>query len=93
MKTLNKINSLLFLLCVSLSFAQQTPAPKQSKTIAIVGATAHIGNGTVIDNSIIIMEDGKIKNVSDATVSKIEHKRHGSYKCKWQTCLSWFYSF
>ena len=72
MKTLNKINSILFLLCISLSFAQQTPAPKQSKTIAIVGATAHIGNGTVIDNSIIIMEAGKLKNVSDATMSKID---------------------
>ncbi|BAO74488.1 amidohydrolase family protein [Winogradskyella sp. PG-2] len=72
MKKLNKINSILFLLCISLSFAQQTPAPKQSKTIAIVGATAHIGNGTVIDNSIIVMEDGKLKNVSDATMSKID---------------------
>ena len=72
MKTLNKINSVLFLLCITLGFAQQTPAPKQTKTIAIVGATVHIGNGTVIDNSIIVMEDGKLKTVADATSSKID---------------------
>ncbi|WP_369996357.1 amidohydrolase family protein [Winogradskyella sp.] len=72
MKTLHKITIILVLLCVTLSFAQQTPAPKQSKTIAIVGATAHIGNGEVIDNSIIIMEDGKLKTVADALTSKID---------------------
>jgi imidazolonepropionase-like amidohydrolase len=72
MKTLNKLNIVLFLLCVTLSFAQQTPAPKQTKAIAIIGATAHIGNGTVIDNSIIIMEDGKLKTVADATTSRID---------------------
>jgi len=63
MKTLNKINIILFLLCVSLAFAQQTPAPKQTKDFAIVGATAHIGNGTVIENSIILVSDGKITQV------------------------------
>lgn len=72
MKTLHKITIILVLLCVTLSFAQQTPAQKQSKTIAIVGATAHIGNGEVIENSIIIMEDGKLKTVADALTSKID---------------------
>lgn len=74
MKKLNKITLVLFLLCITLSLAQQTPAPKQSKAIAIVGATAHIGNGTVIDNSIIIMENGKIKEIADATTSKLDLK-------------------
>ncbi|MGJ8549133.1 amidohydrolase family protein [Winogradskyella wichelsiae] len=60
MKNLNKINTLLFLLCISLGFAQQTPAPKQTKDFAIAGATAHIGNGTVIENSIIVVSNGKI---------------------------------
>ena len=58
-------------MCISLSFAQQTPAPKQTKTIAIVGATAHIGNGTVINNSIIVIENGKLKTVADASLTKI----------------------
>lgn len=60
MKTLNKINIILCLLCFSLSFAQQTPAPEQTKDFAIIGATAHIGNGTVIENSTIVVSNGKI---------------------------------
>ncbi|SDR98354.1 amidohydrolase family protein [Winogradskyella sediminis] len=60
MKNLYKLNSLLFLLCVTIGFAQQTPAPKQTKDFAIVGATAHIGNGTVIENSVIVVSKGKI---------------------------------
>ncbi|MFT4804962.1 MAG: imidazolonepropionase-like amidohydrolase [Psychroserpens sp.] len=72
MKTLN-IKLLFFaLLSFSLSIAQQTPAPKQSKTIAITGATAHIGNGTVIENSIIIFEDGTLKTVTDMTLVKMD---------------------
>src|SRR5690606_23754206 len=62
---------LLILFCGTLSFAQQTPASKQTKTIAIMGATAHIGNGEVIENSLIIFKDGKLQNVVDATVVKI----------------------
>lgn len=72
MKRLNKINIILFLLFVTLGFSQQTPAPKQANTIAIVGATAHIGNGEVIDNSIIIMENGKLKTVADAMTSRFD---------------------
>lgn len=42
-------------------FAQQpTPAPKQTKSILLVGATAHIGNGTVIEKSLIGFKDGKL---------------------------------
>ncbi|NRD23918.1 amidohydrolase family protein [Winogradskyella litoriviva] len=63
MKTLNKINTVIFLLCITLGFAQQTPAPVQSKDFAIVGATAHIGDGTVIENSIIVVSDGKITTI------------------------------
>ena len=62
----------MLFLTISLSFAQQTPADKQTKTIAIVGATAHIGNGTVIENSIITFENGKLTNVADATLVKMD---------------------
>ncbi|ARV09004.1 amidohydrolase [Winogradskyella sp. PC-19] len=61
----------ILLLTVSFSFAQQTPAAKQSEDIAIIGATAHIGNGTVIENSIITFSDGKITNIGDARTMKI----------------------
>ena len=60
--------------CFALSFAQQTPAPKQTEAITIIGATAHIGNGNVIVNSIIILEDGKITLCADATTTKVAYK-------------------
>ncbi len=46
------------------AWAQQTPAPAQSEILCITGATAHIGNGTVIENSILIFENGKITAVT-----------------------------
>ena len=45
--------------------AQQTPGAKQSESIAIVGGTAHIGNGSILENSLLILENGVIKNVSE----------------------------
>ncbi len=62
----------LFTLCSTILLAQQTPGSEQTKTIAIVGATAHIGNGNLIDNSIIIFKNGKITTVADATTVKID---------------------
>jgi imidazolonepropionase-like amidohydrolase len=53
------------------SFAQQTPAPKQTKSILIMGGTALLGNGKIQENSLISIVDGKIASVSDATVTKI----------------------
>lgn len=46
--------------------AQQTPAPAQDQEIIIVGATAHIGNGEVIENSVIAFKDGKLTEVTSA---------------------------
>ena len=68
MKILNRINSVLFLLCMTLSFAQQTPASEQTKDFAIVGATAHIGNGDVIENSIIVVRNGKITTIASFVI-------------------------
>ncbi len=47
-------------------FAQQTPATEQKEAITIVGATAHIGNGTVIENSNIVFENGKITSIGES---------------------------
>jgi len=46
--------------------AQQTPAPKQQGPISITGATAHLGNGQVIENSLIVFEQGKLTYVGSA---------------------------
>jgi imidazolonepropionase-like amidohydrolase len=72
MKILNIKLLLIAILSFSLSNAQQTPAPKQSKTIAITGAKAHIGNGEVIERSLIIFENGKLKTVTDISNVKID---------------------
>ncbi len=63
-------------LLTSLMQAQQAPAPKQQKAIAIVGATAHIGNGNVIENSIIIFENGKIQTVADGSTIRIDRTKN-----------------
>jgi|TARA_B110000967_G_scaffold68076_1_gene70355 hypothetical protein len=55
---------LLSIVCVSIGNAQQTPANTQSKSIAIVGGTAHLGNGTVIQNSLITFENGILQTVA-----------------------------
>ncbi len=46
--------------------AQQTPAPKQQEAISIDGVTAHLGNGKVIENALIMFEDGKLTFVGNA---------------------------
>lgn len=51
------------LLVVGSTLAQQTPAPDQEEAVTIVGATAHIGDGTIIENSNIVFEDGKITSI------------------------------
>ena len=51
------IYSLLFFFLIGNLNAQQTPADKQSTAISIEGATAHIGNGQVIENSLIIFNE------------------------------------
>ena len=71
MKIFKNITTLVFISFSLVVFAQQTPAPLQNKIITISGATAHIGNGSVIKNSIIIFENGILIAVADATSSKI----------------------
>ncbi|KIO75825.1 amidohydrolase [Pedobacter lusitanus] len=57
--------SLLLSASAITSFAQAniSPAKKQDKTIAVTGATIHIGNGTVIENGTILFGNGKIISV------------------------------
>ena len=62
---MNKVISIIFILCVSILYSQQTPAPIQKNLIAIKGAKAHIGNGKTIDNSLIIFENGILNYVGD----------------------------
>ncbi|MFT4801687.1 MAG: hypothetical protein ACI93N_001462, partial [Flavobacteriaceae bacterium] len=71
MKSLKNILSIVIMSFSLLVFAQQTPAPVQKEIVTIHGATAHIGNGSIIEKSIITFENGKLVAVADATTSKI----------------------
>ena len=57
---------IIMILVGNLSFSQNTPASKQSESILIVGATAHLGTGEAIENSAIGFENGKITFVGKA---------------------------
>ena len=53
-------------------FAQNpVPALPQKEAILIMNGTAHIGNGEVIQNSVIGIKNGKIAVIADATRTKI----------------------
>jgi imidazolonepropionase-like amidohydrolase len=57
---------LALFMCFTAVAQPPAPAPKQSKPIAIMNAYAHLGNGEVIENSVITFENGKITNVAEA---------------------------
>lgn len=67
------IYSLIFFFFIGNILAQQTPAPEQGTAYTIEGATAHLGNGKVIENSLIMFERGKIVFVGSADM-KIARK-------------------
>ncbi|MCB0635820.1 MAG: amidohydrolase family protein [Lewinella sp.] len=60
-------NILFLLACLSTTWlvAQSpVPAPAQAQPIAITGATAHLGNGEVIENALITFAEGKLTQVT-----------------------------
>ena len=71
------IKTFILLVSANVLLAQQTPADPQTEAIAIIGATAHLGNGTVIENSFIAFENGKLTNVADATSTQIDRSKFG----------------
>ena len=58
-------------LCIN-GIPQVTPAEKQSKSILLVGGTAHLGNGSVIQKSVIGFKNGIINQVADLEKNKID---------------------
>jgi len=44
------------------------PAPAQTRPIVVMGATAHLGNGQVIENSVVAFEQGKFSVVDNIAI-------------------------
>jgi imidazolonepropionase-like amidohydrolase len=76
MKKDHHIFLLLFATAVSSNAQNPAPAPAQSESILIMNGTAHIGNGKVIENSVIAFENGKITLVGDATAVHVDESRY-----------------
>ena len=69
----------LFLLALitNVAFAQNpAPALPQSEPILIMNGIAHIGNGQIIENSAIGIENGKIILVADATRIRLDKSKY-----------------
>jgi imidazolonepropionase-like amidohydrolase len=60
-KVINTSLGFMIMIMTMQAYSQQTPAPKQSEVISITGATAHIGDGTVLQNATLVFENGLIK--------------------------------
>jgi rhodanese-related sulfurtransferase len=59
---------LLYTLFISIQLIAQPPTPGkvQTKPIALVGGTAHLGNGQLIENAVVAFENGKLTMVAPA---------------------------
>jgi imidazolonepropionase-like amidohydrolase len=69
---MKKIYIIAMVLSLSINAkAQHTPAKNQTKSVLILNATAHLGNGQIIENSAIGFKDGKITLVADAKLIKL----------------------
>lgn len=66
--------NILAALLISASVFAQTPQPAkpQSEAILLKGGVAHLGNGKVINNSLVGFDEGKLTLVADATRVKID---------------------
>ncbi len=65
-----------FLLSCVFANAQNkpTPASEQTQTIILTGATAHIGNGNVVENAVIVLEKGKITSIGTDMPKNLDKK-------------------
>ena len=68
---MKKICTILFAVAFYFQgLAQQTPASVQKEAISITGGTAHIGDGTIVENATIVFENGKIVALGTDAVVK-----------------------
>jgi hypothetical protein len=58
---------ILFIFTIANCYAQENvyPAPAQTKAVVITNATVHTGNGQVIQNASVVIDNGKITAVGN----------------------------
>jgi imidazolonepropionase-like amidohydrolase len=71
-----KVFAVLFCLSYYVQAQTPVPAPAQKLPVLILGATAHLGNGTVISNSAVGFENGKLTLVADATTIRLDRTKY-----------------
>jgi imidazolonepropionase-like amidohydrolase len=75
-----RVSSFLFALVICQSLAAQSPVPasaqKNGSAVLLLNGTAHVGNGTVINNSAVAFENGKLVLVADATGMRIDRSKY-----------------
>jgi len=76
-----KFNRIYILVCLLMAFnalgqTSVVPANPQSKAILLKGGVAHLGNGTVIQNSVIAFDNGKLTVVGDATNTRVDETQY-----------------
>lgn len=68
--------ALVFCLSLQVVFGQiPVPGPEQQESILLLGATAHLGNGKVIENSAVGFDNGKIMLVENNAAGKVDKSR------------------
>lgn len=67
------ILSIPFICCLLITKAQETvyPTPKQTTPVIITNATVHVGNGQVLENTSILITDGKIKQIGSGIAAPV----------------------
>jgi imidazolonepropionase-like amidohydrolase len=61
---------IIALLCSVQTVAQPTPAPKATQPILITGGTIHVGNGQVLENQYLVINNGKVESVTGQQVAR-----------------------
>ena len=72
MKAKNIFSAILLASVTATSAIAQVPAKPQTKSVLLMNGTAHLGNGQVIENSVIGFKDGKLTLVADAQTVRLE---------------------
>ncbi len=70
------VSTIVFLIGNSATAQPGQPAPPQSQSILITGATAHLGNGKTIQNAAIGFENGKLTLIADATHIRLDLSKY-----------------